>query len=425
MPRNYKRKTNRQSWSEESMKNAIIDVTSGKCGFKKASQVYGVPKSTLEYRIKIYRNEKDLEVAARKGLGRFKSVFSLENEKLIIEYIKLLEQRLFSLSHRDIRSLAYEMADKYNLQNNFNEETKLAGKDWLHNFLNRHNDLCLDKKPLLDFYDILERLIDQNSITASRIYNVGEVSITTAATRQSQILTTKNTKQIRNFNLVDEEQVTTILCFSSTGYYVPPLFIFPRVQMKAELLVGFPPDSVVVCHPTGLIQSEIFVEWLQHFISQVHPSKEQPVLLLLNGHTNYSKSFQFLELAKNNGIILLSFPLDFIHTMQPLYVSFVAPLNSYYTEEVTTWLNNHPECVVTQYQIAELFGNAYLKAASLFNAMIGFKNTGIQPLNRYTLYKNDYAPSEMTKWLLDQAERNLSLVKTENDKVSFCDLTQC
>lgn len=46
------KKTNRQSWSESAMSEAIQSVTSGKYGYLKASKVFSVPKSTLERRVK-------------------------------------------------------------------------------------------------------------------------------------------------------------------------------------------------------------------------------------------------------------------------------------------------------------------------------------------------------------------------------------
>ncbi|KAG5869484.1 hypothetical protein JTB14_028580 [Gonioctena quinquepunctata] len=49
MPRTYERKTNRQSWSQESMERAIEEVLSGRMGYLKASNVL---QSTLENRVK-------------------------------------------------------------------------------------------------------------------------------------------------------------------------------------------------------------------------------------------------------------------------------------------------------------------------------------------------------------------------------------
>ena len=64
----YKRSTDRQSSSEDSMRNAVKDVIEGKMGYLKASKEYGVPRSTLEARVsKVRKGETCIENAAEKG----------------------------------------------------------------------------------------------------------------------------------------------------------------------------------------------------------------------------------------------------------------------------------------------------------------------------------------------------------------------
>ncbi|KAL4096660.1 hypothetical protein QTP88_021573 [Uroleucon formosanum] len=54
MVRNYIRKTKRHSWTEESMKNAIMVCVNKAMEYKKAALVFDVPQSTLERRVKVY-----------------------------------------------------------------------------------------------------------------------------------------------------------------------------------------------------------------------------------------------------------------------------------------------------------------------------------------------------------------------------------
>lgn len=64
----YKRTSDRQSWSEESMSNAIKDVIEGKMGYLKASKEYGVPRSTLEARVsKVKKGIISIEKSSEKG----------------------------------------------------------------------------------------------------------------------------------------------------------------------------------------------------------------------------------------------------------------------------------------------------------------------------------------------------------------------
>jgi hypothetical protein len=112
MPRNYKRTTNRQAWSEIYMKKAILEVTEGKSGYRVASRKFSIPQSTLEDRVKKYRINSNINDASKKGLGRYKTVFTAEQESLICQHIKDLEAQLFGLTYKDFRHFAFQMAEK-------------------------------------------------------------------------------------------------------------------------------------------------------------------------------------------------------------------------------------------------------------------------------------------------------------------------
>ncbi|KAG8283193.1 hypothetical protein J6590_021089 [Homalodisca vitripennis] len=65
MVRNYKRKTDRQSWSFEGMTEAIEAVLDGRMGYTTASATFNVPRTTLIDRVKKARqNQSTAEVAA-------------------------------------------------------------------------------------------------------------------------------------------------------------------------------------------------------------------------------------------------------------------------------------------------------------------------------------------------------------------------
>lgn len=74
----------------------------------------------------------------------------------------------------------------------------------------------------------------------------------------------------------------------------------------------------------------------------------------------------------------------------------MGPLSTFYGQEVKSWLLNHPGKVVTQFQIAKLFGLAYARAATLKNAISGFHKTGIYPFNSNAFDEDDFAPSFST-----------------------------
>ncbi|KAI8780679.1 tigger transposable element-derived protein 6, partial [Biomphalaria glabrata] len=128
---------------------------------------------------------------------------------------------------------------------------------------------------------------------------VDEKGITTVQSNNAKIKTLKGKKQIGVLSSAERGRtVTTVICRSAAGEYVPPMLIFPRQRMKMELMDGAPPGSIYACHKTGWIQLDLFTQWLQHFINFVKPSLLNPALLILDGHASHTKNLDAINLAR-------------------------------------------------------------------------------------------------------------------------------
>ncbi|KAJ4445068.1 hypothetical protein ANN_06867 [Periplaneta americana] len=92
----YKRKTNFQSWSKDSMQRAIQAVENKEMGRLKAAKQYGVPHATLRRRVSNGKNK--ILRGTEKGLGRYKCTFDKNLERELVDHIKLLESRMFGLT---------------------------------------------------------------------------------------------------------------------------------------------------------------------------------------------------------------------------------------------------------------------------------------------------------------------------------------
>lgn len=146
MVRNYKRKTDRGIWEEDDMSRAVRAVRNETMGFLRASATYNVPKSTLERRVRKARCAEDADTDSdndygKKKLGRYKTVFNKEQEEELSQYIKSMEARLFGITGKELRILAFQLAERNHIENPFNAETRMAGEDWLSGFLKRHPEL--------------------------------------------------------------------------------------------------------------------------------------------------------------------------------------------------------------------------------------------------------------------------------------------
>lgn len=111
--------------------------------------------------------------------------------------------------------------------------------------------------------------------------------------------------------------VTMIAAISATGKFVPPMFVYPRVNFLDRMLYSSPPGSIGAVYPSGWSNEEIFMKFLQHFIKHVKPCKEQHVLLIIDNYETHL-NIEALDIASNSGIVIVKFPSHTLHKIQPL-----------------------------------------------------------------------------------------------------------
>ena len=61
-----------------------------------------------------------------------------------------------------------------------------------------------------------------------------------------------------------------------------------------------PPCAIASPHESGWMQSDLFVKWFEHFMRHANPTKERPVLLILDGHKTHTNNQPCIEMARKN-----------------------------------------------------------------------------------------------------------------------------
>lgn len=114
-------------------------------------------------------------------------------------------------------------------------------------------------------------------------------------------MATKGRKQVGSLSSAERGQLVTVeICMSASGHFIPPLFVFPRCRMKPDMLDNAPPGSQGVAHPSGWMQSDIFLTWCQHFVQKTHPTAASPVLLILDGHKIHTNNLDVIIWQESN-----------------------------------------------------------------------------------------------------------------------------
>ena len=183
MVRHYQRKTH-INVDLTKVKSACQEVNSGKISLRKAAKSYGIPFSTLR------RHCRKL-VKDPGNLGRYRPVFSEENEKKLKKHILEMQHRFYGLTQNDVKSLVFQLAETLKIPNPFNKEKKAAGKDWLSGFLKRNPEISTRQpeptsiaravgfnKPQVDhFFNILQEKLQSGEYGPSQIWNADESNV--------------------------------------------------------------------------------------------------------------------------------------------------------------------------------------------------------------------------------------------------------
>ena len=338
----------------------------------------------------------------------YKPVFNLTEEMFLVNKILENEAKMYGFTALEVRALAFDLAVKLNKPNNFDKETKLAGLEWFRGFMKRHPELSLrkpeptsaaraagfNKHAVNSFYELLDDIYNSNNFEASRIYNMDETGVSCNPKSNSKVLSLKGKRQVGTRTSAERgTNVTAVICFSASGQYMPPLLIFPRKIENRSYLKGAPAGSWAEFNSSGWMEDKIFTKWLKYFIDSSGSIKEKPVLLLLDGHATHVKNLEAIEVAQENGVVMLCFPPHCTHRMQPLDVDYMKPLSNFYSAEISKWMRENPGCTIALKEIYSIFGKAFTKASTMDTAVNAFRRTGIKPFDRDVFKDEDFVAS--------------------------------
>ena len=337
-------------------------------------------------------------------------MFSTAEEASLTEYAKKAARLFYGLSTTQTRKLAYDYARILNkdIPSSWAENER-AGEDWLSGFLKRNATISLrspeattlsratsfNRINVAKFFDILMEVYARDQYGPERIWNVDETGCTTVH-KPAKVLATTGAKQVGAIVSAERGQLVTLCCaVNAVWNSVPPMFIFPRVNYRDNFVNGGPVGCVGTAHPSGWMTAAGFLTFLKHFVAHVRPSPTDKVILLLDNYVSHL-SVDVLQFAKDNGVVMVSFPPHCSHKLQPLDRSVYGPLKRYYNVACDDWIVSHKGRTMPIYDVPAMVGLAYPKAMTPANIQAGFKVSGISPFNRNVFTDDEFLPADVT-----------------------------
>ncbi|XP_039967786.1 uncharacterized protein LOC120779523 [Bactrocera tryoni] len=244
------------------------------------------------------------------------------------------------------RKLAYEFTRKVGASypDPWNDNQQ-ASKDWQLAFMKRHKNLSLR---------------------------------TPEQTCQNQ---RKGQKQVGSSTSAEKgTNVSLALAVSASSQSIPPFFLFPRVNMKEIFMTHASHGAVGVANGSGYMNSDVFPQFMRHFIKHTGANADSPTMLLLDNHGSHL-SIEARDLALDYGITLLSFPPKCTHKMQPLDVAVFAPFKGMMTVRRDAWKKSNIGVTFNLHHVPLLVDQCLDVMLTPKTIKSGFRTTGIYPFN--------------------------------------------
>lgn len=380
------------------MKAAVKEVVENKLSLRKAALKYNISKSAIARSVNKYKllNDKENESFEYHPNYDIHKIFTDVQEKELCDYLITSAKHNYGLTTTEMRKLAfkYAVANKINVSSW--EEKEIAGKGWLRMFRSRHSEISLrkpeatslarstafNKQNVNEFFSKYIEVLKRNEYQPYQIWNIDETGLSTVQA-VPKILAPKGIKQLASMTSAERGiNVTMIAAINGAGNSVPPLFVFPRVHFKPNMLKGAPPGSVGVANPSGWSNEAVFSTFIEHLIKHIQPGPNNPHVLILDNHESHY-SPQIISRSKEVHITIVTLPPHCSHKMQPLDKTVFGPFKTFYNKAMNDWMNSPGNAgrPVTIYDVAEIAGTAYEIAFTIKNITSGFKSTGIVPLN--------------------------------------------
>lgn len=171
--------------------------------------------------------------------------------------------------------------------------------------------------------------------------------------------------------------VTMIGAINAGGGYMPPMLIFPRVNFTDFMTKGALEGTLGGANPAGWTNEKLFFEFMEHFVKHSRSSKENQTILLLDNHESHI-SISTIQLAKDNGVTMVTFHPHTSHKMQPLDRGVFGPFSTYYNSKMNDWILKPGNAgkPATIYDVAEIVGQAFPLAFTPNNITHSFQVSG-------------------------------------------------
>ncbi|XP_041370288.1 uncharacterized protein LOC121384088 [Gigantopelta aegis] len=386
-------------YDRKNLDDAVTAVRTRLMGYKKASKVFGVPKTTIIDHV----------------CGRYTSgsrpgrppVLPPKIEEALIKKVIEAANKGFGISKKQLLLKVLRLCTSLKIKTPF--KNGCPGDDWWQGLKMRHPELVLRKpeklttfrarmlnRPVVQkYFDELNTVMNTLDITKKPhlIWNLDETGKQFEHT-PVHICSAKGKRNVTSRVSNSRENITVLACVNACGQAMPPMCVCKgktEKSLRPFATLDAPEGTFWTYQERAWMCDVIGEEWFREVFLK-HCGPERPQLLILDSHSSH-EVIGLLENAAEENISILALPPHTTHALQPLDKQVFGPFSKAYNRTCTEFLSEHPSHVINKATWPRIFRKAWDDGITCENITAGFRSTGIYPLNPKAVSESLFAPS--------------------------------
>ena len=272
----------------------------------------------------------------------------------------------------DLKRVVKQFLDSSQRQSPFPDN--IPGIDWLLSFEKRHPDLAKRKPQLLAqnrannatpetinlFFDMYEKVVKENNLTADQIWNCNETGLNTDMTAKKVFIPKGKKDSHLKSPTAGKTSYSVLACGSASGRILPPFTVYKGKNLYAQWTKNGPPNAGYGCSESRWIHDANFESWFAAVFVPALKDTPKPVLLTYDGHNSHL-TYKTIKIAQENNVIIMCLPPHTSQCLQPLDVGFFHPFKMIWKDELKNWARASKYKPVTKAVFPTLLKNAWAK----------------------------------------------------------------
>ena len=256
------------------------------------------------------------------------------------------------------------------------------------------------------YFAALKDVLDSNGLMEKQhcIWNFDETGINLSH-RPGKVLAKKGTKTVHAKTSSSRELLTIIAGGNAAGKALPPHIVVPgktKRSFQSYDLENAPPGTNLSVSDSGWTKQGIAQLWFQETFLK-HIGSGRPQLLISDGHDSHNH-VEFVDMARQNNIILLELPSKTSNWTQPFDRGVFKSLKSNWNGQCDTF-SSSTGVAVGHAQFFRLFSQAWEQSITADNIISGFRATGIMPYNPAAIPDEAFTPSRLYSYIQQDERR--------------------